>query len=76
MSTQNNRRKFLASMVALPVSAFLSPFGRLVAAEKNKVKITDIKTMVLQGPTTQYMKGRTHIYVKVETDAEEKDGGK
>ena len=24
--------------------------------------------MVLQGPTTRYMKGRTHIFVKVETD--------
>ena len=56
-------------MAAISASAFLSPFDRLVAADTRKVKITEIKTMVLQGPTTPYMKGRTHIYVKVETDA-------
>ena len=69
MITQNSRRKFIASIAAISASAFLSPFDRLVAADTRKVKITDIKTMVLQGPTTPYMKARTHIYVKVETDA-------
>ncbi len=44
------------------VPAWLTNYARLAAAERRKVKITDIKTMILQGP-------RTYTLVRVETDA-------
>ena len=66
---RNTRRSFLASFAGLAAATMLSPFDRLFAAEKGKVRISDIKTMVIQGTTTPYMKGRTFTLVKVETDA-------
>jgi len=57
-----SRRSFLASALGFSAAAFLCPVERLVAAIKGRVKITDIKTMLLQGP-------RTYTLVKVETDA-------
>jgi L-alanine-DL-glutamate epimerase-like enolase superfamily enzyme len=57
------RRDFLktcaASIVAWP---FLDNFHTMAAPLRRKVKITDIKVMILQGP-------RTYTLVKVETDA-------
>jgi len=58
-----SRRSFLASAAGAAVApAFLAEFHRLSAAARNKVKITDIKTMMLQGP-------RSYTLVKIETDA-------
>ena len=54
-----NRRRFLGSLAAAP---FLANYYQLTAAEKGKVKISDIKVMAVQGP-------RTYNLVKVETDA-------
>ncbi len=57
-----SRRSFLASLAGMPAAAWLADYHKLSAAERGKVKITDIKTMMLQGP-------RTYTLVKVETDA-------
>ena len=57
-----SRRSFLATLAGLSVPAWLSDYAELTAAERNKVRITDIKTLMLQGP-------RTYTLVKVETDA-------
>jgi L-alanine-DL-glutamate epimerase-like enolase superfamily enzyme len=57
-----NRRCFLRSLAALPAASFLSRYEALAAPEKGRVKITDIRTMMIQGP-------RTYTLVKVETDA-------
>ena len=62
MTGSCSRRRFLASLASLPAAAWLSGYANLCAAERNKVKITDIKTMLLQGP-------RTYTLVKIETDA-------
>jgi L-alanine-DL-glutamate epimerase-like enolase superfamily enzyme len=61
MSTMHaiNRRRFLGSLGAAPI---LANYHQLTAAEKGKVKISDIKVMAIQGP-------RTYNLVKVETDA-------
>ncbi|MCB1020956.1 MAG: hypothetical protein KDC27_13570, partial [Acidobacteria bacterium] len=57
------RRSFLAAAAGAAVApAFLADFHRLRAADLGKVKITDIKTMMLQGP-------RSYTLVRVETDA-------
>jgi len=57
------RRAFLASAAgALAAPAWLTDYHRLAANHYNQVKITDIKTMMLQGP-------RTYTLVKVETDS-------
>ncbi len=53
------RRRLLAALAGSPV---LAHYHRLAAAEKGRVKIRDIKTMMLQGP-------RTYTLVKVESDA-------
>ncbi len=62
MTKLYSRRSFLASVASLSTSAWFVNYVGLTAAERNKVKITDIKTMMLQGP-------RTYTLVKVETDA-------
>ena len=56
------RRSFLKSVAGLSALGSLATFNRLSAAERGKVKITDIRTMILQGP-------RTYTLVKIETDA-------
>ncbi len=62
MAKPHSRRSFLASLASLSTSAWLASYANLTAAARNRVKITDIKTMMLQGP-------RTYTLVKVETDA-------
>jgi L-alanine-DL-glutamate epimerase-like enolase superfamily enzyme len=57
-----SRRTFLASLVGLSATGWLATYAKLSAAARDKVKITDIKTMLLKG-------SRTYILVKVETDA-------
>ena len=57
-----SRRSFLATLAGLSAPPWLSNYAILTAAERRKVKITDIKTLMLQGP-------RTYTLVKVETDA-------
>jgi L-alanine-DL-glutamate epimerase-like enolase superfamily enzyme len=69
MKKKHSRRDFLNSLAGISAVLMFGPFGQLAAAERNKVIITDIKTMVFLGPTTSYMKGRTYTLVKVETDA-------
>jgi len=69
MSKNQNRRDFFTSLAGISAITMLSPFQTLMATERNKVVITDIKTMLFKGPTTTYMKGRTYTLVKVETDA-------
>jgi len=57
-----SRRSFLTSLASLSAVGWLAGYERLSGAERGKVKITDIKMMMLQGP-------RTYTLVKVETDA-------
>ncbi|CAM9947270.1 unnamed protein product, partial [Chrysoparadoxa australica] len=60
----HSRRSFIGSLASISAFTMLTPFGSLVAAERGKVKITDIKTMLIQFP-----KSRTYTLVKVETDS-------
>jgi hypothetical protein len=53
-----SRRSFLGSAAALS----LSGCHQLVAAERRKFKISDVRTMTLQGPS------RTYLLVKVLAD--------
>ena len=62
MTQLSSRRSFLASLATLSTSAWLASYADQATADRNRVKITDIKTMMLQGP-------RTYTLVKVETDA-------
>ncbi len=63
MTPSTSRRQFLSqltrSAAALP---FLSNWQALAASARKQTKITDIRTMLLQGP-------RTYTLVKIETDA-------
>jgi L-alanine-DL-glutamate epimerase-like enolase superfamily enzyme len=54
-----SRRSFVSGLGA---AAALAPFRAVAAPERGRVKITDVKAMVLQGP-------RTYTLVKVLTDA-------
>jgi len=65
----HSRRSFFRKLGGVSASAILLPFHELVARERGKVKITDIKTMVFLGPTKGYAHTRTYTLVKVETDA-------
>ncbi len=56
------RRAFLSSAAGASVPAWLAGYRKLSAADRNKVKITDIRSMVLQGP-------RTYTLVRIDTDA-------
>ena len=56
------RRDFLKTVPAAAGLGFLSKYNALAAPNRGKVKITDIKTMVMQGP-------RTYTLVRVESDA-------
>ena len=62
MMKSYSRRSFLASLASLTMPAWLASCANLMAAERNKVKITNIKTMLLEGP-------RSYTLVKLETDA-------
>jgi L-alanine-DL-glutamate epimerase-like enolase superfamily enzyme len=53
-----SRRQFLGAAAAAP---FLVPFQQLAAAERKRVKIRDVQTMVLQGD-------RTYTLVKIVSD--------
>ena len=57
-----SRRSFLASLAGVSTSAWFAGYLNLSAAERNRVKITDIKTMLLQGP-------RTYVLIRIDTDA-------
>jgi L-alanine-DL-glutamate epimerase-like enolase superfamily enzyme len=57
-----SRRDFLRSLAALSTASWLSRYHTLAASEKGRVKITDIKVMMLQGP-------RNYSLVKIDTDA-------
>ncbi|HUQ94890.1 MAG TPA: mandelate racemase/muconate lactonizing enzyme family protein [Bryobacteraceae bacterium] len=57
-----SRRTFLKSLAALPAARFLTGYHAMAASMKGKVKIRDIKTMMLSGP-------RTYTLVKIETGA-------
>jgi L-alanine-DL-glutamate epimerase-like enolase superfamily enzyme len=61
MRTQS-RRAFLRTLAATSGTSFLSRYHLLAEPEKGKVKIRDLKVMILQGP-------RTYTLVKVESDA-------
>ena len=54
-----SRRQFLGAAATAP---FLARYHQLAAAERKRVKIRDIQTMVMQGP-------RTYTLVKVVSDA-------
>ena len=62
MSSIVDRRRFLTACAGLAGASALAPFRAMAAPERGKVKITDIKVMMMQGP-------RTYTLVKVETDA-------
>jgi len=53
-----SRRQFLGFAAAAP---FLTRYHQLAAAEKKRVKIRDVQTMMLQGP-------RTYTLVKITAD--------
>jgi L-alanine-DL-glutamate epimerase-like enolase superfamily enzyme len=57
-----SRREFLRSLVAVSSMPWLSRYHALAAADKGRVKITDIQVMMLQGP-------RNYSLVKIDTDA-------
>ena len=59
-SLRLSRRAFLSGVVSSP--AFLAAHHKLAAAEKNQLKIRDVRTMTLQGPS------RTYLLVKVVAD--------
>ncbi len=65
----HGRRSFLTSMAGISATTLFAPYLNLIAADRNKVKITDIKTMVFRGPAKGYAHTRTYTLVKVETDA-------
>ena len=56
------RRRFLSALAAGTAAPWLLQYEAMAAPERGKVKIRDVKTMVMQGP-------RTYTLVKVETDA-------
>ncbi len=60
--TQLSRRSFLSTVAGAAVPAWLAGYHQLSASHYGKVKITDIKTMMLQGP-------RTYTLVRIDTDA-------
>src|ERR1700691_4739351 len=53
------RRSFLGAAAAAP---FLIRYHQLAAAERKRLKIRDVRTMTLQGPS------RTYVLVKVLAD--------
>lgn len=55
------RRDFFKAALALPATSCIAPYEAFAEPEKNRVKITDIKAMMLRSP------GQTLI--KIETDA-------
>ena len=57
-----NRRDFLRSLASVAGGAWLSRYHALAAAEKGRVKITNVQVMMLQGP-------RNYSLVKIDTDA-------
>ena len=61
-----SRRSFINSIASVSALTMLTPYEALIASERNKVKITDIKTMVFK---TSRPRSRTYIIVKVETDS-------
>ena len=62
MTTPYSRRQFLKTLPAVGALPWFANFQQMAADDRAKVKITDIKTMLLQGP-------RSYTLVKVETDA-------
>lgn len=58
-SSRLSRRTFLGAAAAAP---FLASYHKLAAAVKNQLKIRDVRTMTLQGPS------RTYLLVKVIAD--------
>ncbi|MCC6860700.1 MAG: mandelate racemase/muconate lactonizing enzyme family protein [Bryobacterales bacterium] len=58
-----NRRRFLQTLAAAPAASFLARYHAMAAPEKGRVKIRDVKTMMLQGPD------RNYTLVKIDTDA-------
>jgi L-alanine-DL-glutamate epimerase-like enolase superfamily enzyme len=61
MTTFTRREMFRLAM-ALPITGVFTRFNPLVAAERNKVKITDIKAM-------QINRIAGNCLIKIETDA-------
>jgi len=57
-----SRRDFLRSLTAFAGASWLSRYHALAAPAKGRVKITDVKVMMLQGP-------RNYTLVKIDTDA-------
>jgi len=59
-----SRSAFLGGLGAAPfVLPILSPFEKMAAAERKRVKVRDLQVMLLQGPS------RTYTLVKVTADA-------
>ncbi len=61
---QHSRRSFIAALASISAAGICTPFATWAAPEREKVKITDIKTMIFKGP-----KGRDYTLVKVESDS-------
>src|SRR5438132_482860 len=57
-----NRRQFARRLSVAATSSLLARYHAIAAPEKNRVKIRDLKFMVMQGP-------RTYTFVKVITDS-------
>jgi L-alanine-DL-glutamate epimerase-like enolase superfamily enzyme len=57
------RRSFLGALAGLPLSPALLNYRALAAPARGRVKIRDVKAMLLQGPE------RTYTLVRIDTDA-------
>src|SRR5512141_1444884 len=55
------RRQFLRTALALPAAAAFAPLERLTAADRGKVRITDIKMKPISGVG--------HTMIRIDTDA-------
>lgn len=60
----HSRRTFMKYLASISAASMFSPFAILADPERDKVKITDIKTMIFKGP-----KGRDYTLVKIESDS-------
>jgi len=68
MKHKQTRRSFFSSLAGVTAATMFGSISSLMASERDKVKITDIKTMIFKGPGGKYGLGRNYTLVKVETD--------
>jgi len=50
MKHKQTRRSFFSSLAGVTAATMFGSISSLMASERDKVKITDIKTMIFKGP--------------------------